>query len=232
MIDLWEGGGTWHPIDQALLMLRYGTLCEGEPELSDWSIGQRDRYLIEIRRATFGDRIESYVECPACGKGLEFELSCDALLDHRGADHHDAARIEANGIVWECRVPTSRDLAVVMTDSGVRWATRELLTRCVRTVGGEKDLALDDASHAALMARISTLDPLAEILIDLTCPHCGETWQSLFDVVTFLWNEVRTQARRLLQEVDLLARTYGWTETETLRLSDRRRASYIQMALA
>lgn len=234
MLDVWERAFTWDPIDQALLVLRYGTVCEAEPDPSDWPIGQRDRYLLEIRRATFGDRIESYVECPACQNGLEFELSCEALLDHQGAEDHEAARIETNGLVWECRVPTSRDVAAVMTDGNMERATRELLTRCVQLADGTKTAAseLDEATHASLVARLSTLDPLAEILIDLSCPHCGQTWQSLFDVVTFLWCEIRVQARRLLQEVDLLARTYGWTESETLRLSDRRRASYVQMALA
>ncbi len=234
MIDLWECGLGWHPIDQALLILRYGLVCEAEPDPSDWPIGQRDRYLIEIRRETFGDRIESYVECSACQNGLEFELSCDALLAHQGASHYEDKRIEANGRPWKCRLPTSRDIAAVLMEADMPQATRHLLSRCVQTVDGAKDAAatLDEASHTSLIARISALDPLAEILVDLTCPHCGATWQSLFDIVTVLWNEIRVQARKLLQEIDLLARTYGWTETETLRLSERRRASYVQMALA
>lgn len=234
MIDLWECGLGRHPIDQALLILRYGVVCEAEPDPIDWPIGQRDRYLLEVRRETFGDRIESYVECPTCKDGLEFELSCDALLAYQGTGHHEDAKIETNGRAWECRPPNSRDIAAVMMAADMQRATRHLLSRCVQTIDGAKDAAstLEEASHALVIGRISALDPMAEILVDLTCPHCGATWQSLFDVVTVLWNEIRVQARKLLQEIDLLARTYGWTETEILRLSERRRASYVQMALA
>ena len=38
--------------------------------------------------------------------------------------------------------------------------------------------------------------------------------------------------RRLLQEIDLLARTYGWTEGEILGMTDHRRRLYVGMALS
>jgi hypothetical protein len=42
---------------------------------------------------------------------------------------------------------------------------------------------------------------------------------------------VDARARRLLHEVDVLARTYGWTEDEVLALSEQRRASYLRIVL-
>ena len=80
VIDIWEQGAGRHPLDQALLLLRYA--CPDEPfeTLCEWTVGERDRRLLESRRNTFGDRIDGYAECPACCNGLEFELSCEGLL--------------------------------------------------------------------------------------------------------------------------------------------------------
>ena len=86
--------------------------------------------------------------------------------------------------------------------------------------------------QAALAARLSELDPLAEILIDLRCAACGHAWQTVFDIANFFWNEIHLRSRRLLQEVDLLARIYGWTESEILGMTDQRRDLYVGMALS
>lgn len=90
----------------------------------------------------------------------------------------------------------------------------------------------NEDESALLAGRLSDLDPLAEVLVDLRCELCGERWQALFDIVTFFWNELHARSRRLLQEIDLLARTYGWTEGEVLRMGEQRRGLYVEMALA
>ena len=98
--------------------------------------------------------------------------------------------------------------------------------------GDDERSAWTEVNEVALAGRLGELDPLAEVLIDLRCEVCGAQWQALFDTVTFFWNELHARSRRLLQEVDLLARTYGWTEGEVLRMSEQRRGLYVEMALA
>jgi hypothetical protein len=44
-----------------------------------------------------------------------------------------------------------------------------------------------------------------------------------------LWQKVQLAAERLLLDIDTLARAYGWTESDVLRLSPVRRAAYVQM---
>ncbi|KXK07641.1 MAG: hypothetical protein UZ03_NOB001000184 [Nitrospira sp. OLB3] len=80
VLDLWEQGVNRHPLDRALLLLQYACPEESFESLCDWSVGARDARLLALRRATFGDRIESYAECPDCRSGLEFDLSCEGLL--------------------------------------------------------------------------------------------------------------------------------------------------------
>jgi hypothetical protein len=87
------------------------------------------------------------------------------------------------------------------------------------------------AVQTAMAAELAAMDPQAEILLDLVCPACGHTWLGVFEIVTFLWSEIRARARRLLQEVDALARAYGWREADVLRMSETRRGLYLQMAV-
>ena len=56
-------------------------------------------------------------------------------------------------------------------------------------------------------------------------PGSRRTWTS----VAFVWAEVDAAAQRLLHEVDVLARAYGWTEPEVLALSEARRAAYLRL---
>ncbi len=74
-------------------------------------------------------------------------------------------------------------------------------------------------------------DPLGEVLAGLTCPDCGAAFEAELDVAAFVWAEVDASARRLLHEIDVLARAYGWTESEVLALTERRRSSYLRIVL-
>ena len=234
MLQIWERGGAWHPIDQALLVLQTTDPVKQVDELATWTVGQRDRRLIEIRQATFGDHIAGYAECPSCRSGVEFELSCRQLLEQEGATASVSQLIRHGGRAWELRAPNSRDLSRVASAPDLASARRSLWNSCARRID-ETDVVDDeslDTYDSALIDKLTALEPLAEILIDLTCSFCGHGWQSLFDIATFLWSEIRISSRRLLQDIDVLARTYGWTEGEILRLSDHRRRLYVQMALS
>jgi hypothetical protein len=152
-----------------------------------------------------------------------------------GETHEPSRKTLAhNGVQWELRAPNSRDLAEAALAPDLPSARAVLLERCVRPASetGQVPRSWADAPEVAPAEKLAALDPLAEILIDLKCQACGHAWQSLFDIATFLWSEIRARSRRLLQDIDVLARTYGWTESEILRLGDHRRGLYVQMALS
>lgn len=234
LLEIWERGATWHPLDQALLIVQAADADGPADDPSEWTIGRRDRRLLEIRRDTFGDRIDGCAECPACRSSLEFELSCAGLLEWQGATGPPDQTIEHDGVRWLMRAPNSRDLAAATLAPDLSDARRALLARCARRVNGDGPASAEwtASQQAALGDAMAGLDPLAEIDVDLTCQVCGHTWPCLFDITTFLWSEIRARGRRLLQDIDVLARTYGWTEGEILRLSDQRRGLYVQMALS
>jgi hypothetical protein len=65
------------------------------------------------------------------------------------------------------------------------------------------------------------------VLVSLDCPECGAGFDADLDPAAFVWAEVEARARRVLIEVDALARAYGWTEADVLALSESRRAAYL-----
>jgi hypothetical protein len=75
-------------------------------------------------------------------------------------------------------------------------------------------------------------DPVAAVTLGVTCPRCGNQWPAALDIAAFVWDEVAVWGERLLAEVDVLARVYGWPEPEVLALSKWRRRRYVELALS
>jgi hypothetical protein len=228
---LWERGHGLHPIDRALLVLRQALPKIGYDKLAQLRLGRRDRLLVQVRQQNFGDRIEAHSACEYCSERVEFSLSCSALLaDTETAQ--PARRITIDGVSYELRCPNSLDLAAAVSSDTVEVGTETLLMRCVDCLAGEGAPVFTPERQAAIAAAMSALDPAGEILLLLSCPACEHSWEALFDIEKFLWTELRARARRVLQEVDVLARVYHWTETEILTMSESRRALYLEMTLS
>jgi hypothetical protein len=141
--------------------------------------------------------------------------------------------VTIQGTNFNLRCPNSLDAAAAASSENVEAAKRTLLSRCACGLGGANlnfD-ALPQSIQTAIAAELAAIDPQAEMLLDLACPSCGHTWQSVFDILPFLWTEIRARARRLLQEVDALARTYSWSQSDILGMSEARRALYVQLAV-
>ncbi len=147
------------------------------------------------------------------------------------------------------RLPDSLDLAQIARCGDVDAARNLLVQRCVvhaailadKSAMGEinRPLHLDVAGAslvdlpetviAALAEYMMQCDPQADVQLNLSCPACGQSWLVMFDVVSFFWSEICGQAKRLLREVDTLARAYGWREADILNMSTARRQFYLEM---
>jgi hypothetical protein len=209
-LDLWQEAEGRDPVGRSLAL----AAVSGRPpdELAALPIGQRDALLLELHAE---DALEATAVCPACGEQAEFSVETAALLARAG---------DARPGRW--RPPDSADVAAAAAAGSTEAAERVLLERCA----GSAELAPDE--RAAVAAAIAEADPLAEVLVDVSCPACGAEFVADLDVGTFVWADVRARAGRLLLEVAALARAYGWTETEVLALGERRRAAYLELAEA
>jgi hypothetical protein len=241
-LALWETGHRLHPLDRGLLAIQASLNPDSqESPVADWPLGRRNRALAELRTLYFGPRLEGWTVCAECGEKLEFELDCRALAETPEASADQ--RISVEGSIF--RLPTSRDLARIATESDPSQAAMLLLECCAvypkdtsASVEGKKETAhttiwswpperIDKVAEQMVQA-----DPLAEISLGFDCPLCLHTSEETLDLADFLWAEIEFRARRLLAEVHALASAYGWAESAILALSDVRRANYLQMVQA
>ena len=215
-LDLWQAVEERDPVERSLAL----AAASGRDldELAALPIGQRDALLLELHA---GEALAATAECPACGEQAEFAIEAHELIA-RGRSAEEPVPVES--VVW--RSPDSRDVAAAAAADDAEAAERVLLERCA----GAADLPAE--VRAAVVRAMAEADPLAEVLVDVSCPACGEGFVADVDVAGFVWAELQARARRLLREVDVLARAYGWTEAEVLALGDRRRGAYLEFAEA
>lgn len=234
LVTTWEQGLDRHPVDRALLLLAMGDSGANPASLPEVCLGEREDRLLALHADLFGDRMECFVACPACGEGVELELSVAALRDRPAPADPGRVRVEAGGLVAEVRLPHSRDLAAAVGARTPEAARDRLLARCVRTLARDgAPVAVDDLApeeRAALSEAIGEADPRAETLLDTRCSACGAEWTAALDMGSYLWRRVDREASRLIDAVDVLARAYGWTEAEVLALSPTRRRLYLERA--
>jgi hypothetical protein len=231
-LDLWQAAEGLTPVDRSLAL---AAAVDERPvdELAKLPLGNRDARLLELYRSLGARMLEATAPCPACGEPAEFAFEAGALLS-RGGNALQPEPVEAGGYVVGWRPPDSRDVAAASAAKDVASAERVLLLRCVTSVRGPDGDVEPSAFPAELREKVARAmadaDPLAEVLVDVVCPACESAFVADLDVGGFVWAEVRTHAVRLLRDVDVLARAYGWTESEVLALDERRRAAYLDLA--
>lgn len=232
LLDAWERGATRPLTIRALLLLRE-VQPHAEPEtLAQLSIGHRDAHLLSLRELLFGSRFECLTRCGHCDELIELNFQADDIrAEHAqpGLTHH----LETGGYNVTFRLPDSTDLLAIEGEIDPKHATQALLARCVLDVTGEADLPavadINDGMAYAIGARMSELDPQAEVVLELACPVCQCRWQVPFDIVSYLWSELDAWARSVLREVHVLARAYGWSESEIVALTPLRRRFYLDL---
>lgn len=229
ILDVWEAGRQQHELDRALTLLAAARPGVSRDELADLTIGERDAQLLRLRTTMFGGSADGTSECPQCKERVEFSLDTRTLADTR-AFAEPAHQVEVDGTSVRFRLPNSRDLAEAVTATDQSCGVRRLIERCVVEPRMLEELSGDVVE--ALSDAMAKADPRAEIILSLGCPNCGGNWELLFDVGNFFWNEIATQAQRLVYEVDALARAYGWTEREILSLPAQRRRTYLETLAA
>jgi hypothetical protein len=244
ILSIWEFGLRQHPVDRALTVLAVANPSLSRAHLLASSVGQRDMALLAIREQVFGASFASYAECPQCRAALEFAFSANDIRVGAAPETNDGQVLtfECDGYTLEARLPDSADQLAIVGCGDVASARTLLLQRCIvssayqrvamdaKNTKDAKDTdGLPESVIAALGEAMVERDPQAEIRLKLICPSCDHQWFAVFDILTFLWQEITTHARRILRDVHVLASAYGWSESEILALSAMRRRFYLEM---
>lgn len=224
MLRVWEQGHALSSLERGALALR--TWGRNEDE-SEFAIDEMNRRLLELRSRLFGRKMEFYAECEKCGEALEFSVDALNLASETGP--HSQPPLLVDGREIECRPPTAADILAAAATPDPR---RELVERCLQAndgaLGTEAEFA--DLTVERIEDWLQTQYPLLEIHLGVTCPSCAHKWDQLLDIDAVLWRDIDHQARRLLVDVDQLARKYGWSESDILELSPQRRIQYLGLS--
>ncbi len=199
--------------------------------LAAFSLARRNRLLLQLRECTIGPTMQGLVRCPVCRQALEFQTAVHELLDGEAAD--EAAGFEArvtvppSGVSVRYRLPNTLDLAaaaVFLDLPDAAWTLESRAADGVEPLPAE----IEREAIAVIAADLQQSHPLVDIRIPLHCEEDDHVWSASLDIAAFLWTELDRMARRLLDEVQTLARGYGWHEGDILAMSETRRQFYLE----
>jgi hypothetical protein len=235
LLDAWEAGLNRPPLRRALILLTAALPGASAETVEAMTVGERDQHLLRLREDLFGQRMQNMAECPECGERVEWESRTRELLAaaESPALAADSFEMQSGDCTLRFRLPTSLDLLTVIDDDTGDSSERLLLARCVleaHRAGTPCDFDdIPDEALGALGSRLESLDPLADLRMELCCPGCDHEWILVFDIAGFLCEEVDHWAGRMLRTVSELAASFGWSEREILRISPLRRQLYLGM---
>lgn len=157
-------------------------------------IGERDLALIAIRKASYGDRVECEVTCPACDKKTEVDFQLSALPLSLPAAPGQIEAALPDGTRAVLRPPTAGDQEELL-GAGLETESERrsfLLGRAVMRLG-EREGPLGFAQARALPVAVRTAMERAieaaivdlDLRMSVTCLSCGHGFSSPFDVSSF-----------------------------------------------
>jgi len=234
MLNIWERGQYQHPLKRALTILAPACPEMTWEELTAISIVQRDVRLFDLYEENFGSMLKGFSGCPQCRENWEFTLPIAELKKNQSSNsstNEYSLVLEESGINLKFRVPNSIDLAAVMNCNNMQSARDTIARGCVIQATRYGEPLTENELSAEIINRLvecmANTVPDAEILFDFECPACSHCWQMPLDIVVFLWQEICLYAKSLLQEVHVLALSYGWCEEDILSMSPVRRQYYL-----
>lgn len=236
LLNFWERN-----MNQTLIHRAIDLLCCAYPEMkveeiARLSIGERDARLLLLRRLLFGPHLQNMAECPGCSARIVWENDIQDILLQLPSPNASRGEylLEEEGYNIFFRLPNSFDLLEVIAGEIKNANPEKLLEKLILDCKYMAEPCLVEKLPGniinALDQKIEDENQQADILMDLKCPNCSHQFEMQFDIVSYIWNEINTWARHLLQDIGTLARAYGWSEKEILELSPARRQIYLDMA--
>ncbi len=223
LIALWESRQALSKSAWALAFLSAVLPGIEHHHLAKIKLGDRDSLLMTALQKYFALQISMSGRCPECQEEIEVSFLPEELgypsMPTMGLSAY--AEQDIAGHEMSIRPLCSDDLE--------NHHTHEILDRVCKFKGTppeSEDILLALAEQ--ITEAMAKLDPLADICFDLSCTVCGAIWEELFDPVEVVATQVDIRAPRLLEDVAVLARYYGWSENDILNMSFPRREYYLQ----
>src|SRR3970282_310407 len=110
LLDAWEQALTQSPVQRALTLLVAAFPDSTWLDLAELPIGERDRRLLNLREALFGQQITTVSRCPSCAESLESTIPVPDLHFHGQQQPQSFLEVEIDGYQVTFRLPASCDL--------------------------------------------------------------------------------------------------------------------------
>jgi hypothetical protein len=190
------------------------------------SITDFETLLLRLRVARLGPVLLLGFSCPHCGTVAEVSFKASDLIDAAQPRRPASVTEDPTRSGWfriagaGFRLPTARDQIEV---AGHPHPNQRLAELC-----------LDESARApALRAKIErAMEAMAPLLSrDVTgsCPACAASLRLFLSIPEIVVRELRRATAGVLEEIDLIARTYHWPETVILSLPGERRRTYADL---
>jgi hypothetical protein len=228
LLHAWERGVAAPESDRALALLSVALPESDRAALEIMPLIDLNARLLELHTLTFGAMLSAVSRCRGCDEQLEFSVPVAELVPSPQAQRHTrAVTWLENGTRYELRPVTTADLRDTLAIPEPAAAQELLLSRLAVALGNGSD---PGPAPSTVREKFEQLNASAELRCAIVCPACCADELVDLDIARFLWTEVRRAAKRLLGDVHVLARHYGWSERAILSLSAQRRAAYLEMA--
>jgi len=192
-------------------------------------VADRGRLMMAVYFNTYGLRIENTVTCPSCSSRFDLSFTMDEWVDDLTKVKPESLKrgegdypFKAPGGV-KFRLPTGEDEIAVM-GMEPKAAEAELLRRCLQDGTRKYDPEL-------LQKTMHEIAPLADAEFEARCPECSRMQWLHFDLQQYLLSSLLNERNKLVNEIHLLSKAYGWGLTEILELPRSTRRSFIAFAV-
>lgn len=146
-------------------------------------IGDRDMLMLAIRRATYGDKLEMKVTCPACSNDFEVEVDLEKDINVRRMEKSEERSFEmtlrhGQKVVVFLAVGSDQEALMTATNKTLPELNSIVLARCVmgqddRPLGLDGVRALGALDRRNIIEEMTTRQPGPQYTsIDLDCPIC------------------------------------------------------------
>lgn len=216
------------PMERALLLLRAAS--EGQPAVEQWTVGQVNARLLELRALLFGRELECLCDCPRCDAIAATRIDVQGMLSAASAPPEvpsDPPELKIGDARMAVRLPTAGDLIALGRQSQASGS--QLAARLVDSADGDANSTAPAQFADEVAALVARRDPLAYIELVVDCPACAHRWTIPFYAIDILWTEILALADQLIHEVAQLARAFGWREADILQMSAARRRRYLDL---
>lgn len=234
ILAVWERSRGKPLIEKAMDLLCASGYTGDKEDPAGLPIGERDARLFRLREYMFGPHLYNVADCPVCHERVEWAMNTRELLPPSPEKKSSAIHaLVVDDFHIRFRLPNSYDLIRASTDASYRSDARKLFSDFI--IEADKNHEhhdpgkLPDYLYLQLDQRMAEEDPQADIRVLLNCAACKHEWEMRFDIITYLWIEIDNWAKHVLHEVALLASAFGWSESDILEMTPRRRQLYIEM---